>query len=254
MRVLLALIRRELGGYFKSLTGYVVIAAILLLNGFSLVDMLSKFNTPNGDVPLDAPVTEVFFGTAYFWIILLLSSPVITMRSFAAEKSSGTYEALMTTPVGDWQVVLSKFLGAQAFFLLAWLPLLGVLFVLRQVTGEAALFDPRVVGSTYLGIGLIGALYMSMGCLASSMTRSQIIAAMVSFLLGIGLWVLSLRTYLPNPEAPVSERLLVQVSLMRHMEDFARGIVDARHVVFHLSGTVFFLFATHRVVESRRWR
>ena len=254
MRVVLALVRRELGGCFQSLTGYVVIAAVLLLNGFSLVDMLSKFNATGGDVPLDAPVTEVFFSTAYFWIILLLSSPVITMRAFAAEKATGTYEALMTTPVGDWQVVMAKFLGALAFFAFTWLPLLGVLSALRQVTGEAALFEPRVVGSTFLGIGLIGALYMSMGCLASALTRSQIIAAMVSFLLGIGLWVLSLRTHLPNPEAPMAEQLLAQVSLMRHMEDFARGIVDARHVVFYLTGTLFFLFTTHRVVESRRWR
>jgi ABC-2 type transport system permease protein len=249
MQVFGALFRRELGSYFTSLTGYVVIAAVLLLNGFSLVDMITKFN---GET-LDMPVTEVFYGTAYFWIILLMSAPVITMRAFAAEKSSGTYEALMTTPVGDWQVVLSKFCGAWAFFILTWLPLLAVLVTLRRITGEPALFQTGVVASSFLGIGLLGALYMAMGCFASSLTRSQIIAAMISFLLGVGLWVISLRTLLPNPEAPLLDRVLEHVSLIRHMEDFARGIVDIRHIVFHASGIVFFLFLTHRVVESRRW-
>jgi ABC-2 type transport system permease protein len=250
MRVFLALLRRELGTSFKSLTGYVVIAAVLLLNGFSLVDMITKFNGKG----LDAPVTEVFYQTAYFWVILLLSAPVITMRAFAAEKASGTYETLMTTPVGDWQVVLAKFAGTLVFFVFTWLPLLAVLFVLRQITGESALFEPRVVAVTLAGIGLVGALYMAMGCFASALTRSQIIAAMVSFLLGIGLWVLSLRTLLPDPAAGWAERLLATASIVRHMEDFARGVVDARHVVFLVSLTWLFLFLTHRVVQSRRWK
>ena len=111
MHVFLALVRRELGSVFQSLTGYVVLAATLLLTGFSLLDLVTKLI----DRPTDAPVTELFYQSAYFWIILLVVSPVITMRTFAAEKSSGTYEALMTTPVGDWQVVLAKFTGALIF-------------------------------------------------------------------------------------------------------------------------------------------
>ena len=251
MRVFLALVRRELGGFFKSLTGYVVIAAGLLLNGLALVDMVEKLSGQ----PLEAPVTEAYYGTQYFWIILLLSAPIITMRTFAAEKSSGTYEALMTTPVGDWQVVLAKFTGSLLFFLLTWLPLLAIFFTLRELSGEAALCEPRVMSSTFLGVGLIGALYMSLGCFASALTRSQIIAAMISFLLGIGLWVLSLR-----PQGIVDtgrgwlDPVLNHLSLIRHMEDFTRGIVDARHLVFYGTTTVFLLFLTHRVVQSRRWQ
>lgn len=251
MNVFLALVRRELGGFFKSLTGYVVIAAVLLLNGFALMDIIEKFNTR----PLEAPVTEVYYGTAYFWIVLLLTAPVITMRSFAAEKSSGTYEALMTTPVGDWQVVLAKYAGAWVFFMITWLPLLAIFLTLRQVTGERALCEPRVMASTFLGLGLVGSLYMALGCLASALTRSQIIAAMLSFLLGIGLWVLSLRP--AGSVEPGQDGLgpvLDHVSLVRHMEDFTRGLVDGRHVVFHLSVTALLLLATQRVVQSRRWQ
>ncbi len=250
MRVFMALVRRELGAYFNSLTGYVVIAAVLLLTGFGLLDLVERIR----DQPNDVPVTELFYQTAYFWLVVLLSSPVITMRSFAAEKASGTYEALMTTPVGDWQVVLAKFAGSLGFYLLAWLPLAGTLFALRQITGEAALFEPRVIAATFTGIALVGSLFMSMGCFASALTRSDIIAAMLSFLFGIGLWMLGYRPdasgLLPMWALPVLEHL----SMTRHMEDFARGLVVGRHVVFYVSTTWLFLFLTHRVVQTRRWK
>jgi ABC-2 type transport system permease protein len=250
MHVFLALVRRELGSVFQSLTGYVVLAATLLLTGFSLLDLVTKLI----DRPTDAPVTELFYQSAYFWIILLVVSPVITMRTFAAEKSSGTYEALMTTPVGDWQVVLAKFTGALIFYLLTWLPLLGVLFVLRRVTGEPALLEPRVTASAFLGVILIGSLFMALGLFASALTRSQIIAAMVAFLLGIGLWMLSLRPAAANPAEGRIGRALDQMSMMRHMEDFARGVIDSRHVTYYVTMTILFLFLTQRVVESRRWK
>src|SRR3954462_7927403 len=91
------LVRRELGSHFLSLTGYVVMATVLLLLGFSFVDVLSKLN----GMPVDSPLTEIFYVTLYFWLILLLTTPVITMRTFALEKFTGPYETLMTTPVSD---------------------------------------------------------------------------------------------------------------------------------------------------------
>ena len=250
MRVFMALVRRDLGAYFNSLTGYVVIAAVLLLTGFGLVDLIERIR----QMPYPSPVTELFYQTTYFWLVVLLTSPVITMRSFAAEKAAGTYEALMTTPVGDWQVVLAKFAGALAFYLLTWLPFLGVLFALRQITGEAALFEPTIVAVTFLGITLVGGLFMALGCFASALTRSDIIAAMVAFLFGIGLWMLGYRPdasgLLPTWAIPVLEH----VSLTRHMEAFARGLVVGRHVVFYLTATWLLLFLTQRVVQSRRWK
>lgn len=250
MRVFMALVRRELAGAFNALTGWVVMAATALLTGISIVDLVTKLS----DRPTDSPVTELFYQSAYFWVILLVVSPVITMRTFAAEKSSGTYEALMTTPVGDWQVVLAKYTGSMLFFALVWLPLLGVLSILRQVTGEVGLLDPGATAGAFLGVMLIGSVYMAMGCFASSLTRSQIIAAMVSFLLGIGLWIVSLRPVSTNAVEGRWIRLLDEMSLLRHMDDFARGILDSRHIVFHLTMTLLFLFLTQRVVESRRWK
>src|SRR5690606_8597382 len=116
--------------------------------------------------------------TLYFWVILLLTTPVITMRTFALEKFSGTFETLMTTPVKDSVVVLAKFTGSMLFYLCAWLPLiLYMLLVQRYTKGPAALLDWATVGSTFLGIVLIGAVYVAMGCFASALTRSQLMAA-----------------------------------------------------------------------------
>jgi len=252
MRAYLTLVRRELGGFFVSLTGYAVIASVLLLLGLSFTGMLSALNDdPHG---LVAPLTEVFYRTYYFWWILVFIAPVITMRSFAFEKWSGTYETLMTTPVSDLQVVLAKFTGTLLFYILSWLPLFGCIAVVRYFTREPTLLDPWTLASTFFGITLIGCLYMSMGCFASALTRSQIIAAMNSFVLGLGLFILSLRSLVPAPSADWAAKVFSYISLGEHMEDFVGGFVDTRHIVFYLSLTFFFLFLTLKVVESRRWK
>src|SRR5262245_65212306 len=120
--------RRELGSYFISVTGYVIIAAIQLLMGQGLLILLESLNGK----PFDVPVTEAFFNNGLFWLILLVAVPVITMRSFALEKFSGTYETLMTTPVSDVQVVLAKCVGALLFFLTTLLPVSGYPYLLTH--------------------------------------------------------------------------------------------------------------------------
>ena len=111
-----------------------------------------------------------------------------------------------------------------------------------------------MTASAFLGVILIGSLFMALGLFASALTRSQIIAAMVAFLLGIGLWMLSLRPAAANPAEGRLGRALDQMSMMRHMEDFARGVIDSRHVTYYVTMTILFLFLTQRVVESRRWK
>ncbi len=249
MQAYLTLVRRELGGFFVSLTGYAIIASVLLLLGISFSGILGVLN----DSPTDVPLTELFYKTDYFWFILVLTAPVITMRSFAFEKGTGTYETLMTTPVSDLQVVLAKFTGTLVFYVLTWLPLFGCIAVVRSLSGEAKVLDPWTTASTFLGFVLIGCLYMSMGCFASALTRSQIIAVMNSFVIGLGLFLSSLRSLVPAPPADWAAKVFSYVSLSEHLEDFARGFVDTRHLVFYASLTIFFLYLTLKVVESRRW-
>src|SRR5439155_559124 len=110
----------------------------------------------------------------------------------------------------------------------------------RYFTLEPTILDPWTTASTFFGIVLFGCLYISMGCFASALTRSQIIAAMNSFVIGLGLFLLSLRRLVPAPPADWAAKVFSYISLSEHMEDFARGFVDTRHVVFYVSLTVFF--------------
>jgi ABC-2 type transport system permease protein len=250
MQAYLTLTRRELGGFFVSLTGYIIIAAAVFLMGLSFVDMLALLQ---GE-PTVTPFIEMYYSTAYFWLIVLLVSPVITMRLFALEKYSGTFETLMTAPVSDLQVVLAKFTAAMIFFMLMWLPSIGSVFVLRYYLKDMGVFDPGLLGSTFLGIFLIGCLYMSLGCFASSLTRNQMIAAMLSFTFGFTLFLLSyLSGHLPAIKGWVAE-VFSYVALFDQMNDFARGMVDTRHIVFFVTLAFWFLFLTLRVVEGRRWK
>ena len=250
MQRYVTLTRRELASYFVSLTGYVIMAGALFLMGLSFVILLSKLQAD----PTPMPITELFYQTPFFWLILLLSAPLITMRLFALEKFSGTFETLMTAPVSDLQVVLAKFSAALIFYLVMWLPLMVCILILRRYTSDPEALDWGTMGGTYFGILLIGCLYMAMGSFASSLTRSQIIAAMTGLALGISLFLLSfLAEHLPLERSWTTD-LLNYTAMVDHMQDFSRGVVDTRGVTFYLTGTIFFLFLTHRVVESRRWK
>jgi ABC-2 type transport system permease protein len=250
MQAYWTLVRRELGSHFCSWTGYIVIACVVFLLGCSFNNLIVAMNAES----TDRPVTEVFYSTYYFWLIVLIAAPVITMRSFAHEKYSGTFETLMTAPVSDLQVVLAKFTGAMLFYVLMWLPLLGCLAIVRYYSHDRTLLDPGAVGTTFLGIFLLGAVYMSLGCLASAMTRNQIIAAVVSFAIGVALFLISFISMTFSMETGWEAQLFTHVGLIEHMKDFAHGTIDTRPLILYLSLTGMFLFFTHRVVESRRWK
>ncbi len=249
MQACMTLIRREVGSFFCSWIGYIVIAGAMFLMGLSFVTLLDKLQ---GE-PASMPLTELFLGGC-FWLILLFSAPVITMRLFALEKSSGTFETLMTAPVSDWQVVIAKFTAAMIFYMLMWLPMLACVLALRYFARGSSLPNPGALGGSYLGIFLIGCLYMAAGCFASALTRSQIVAAMISFAFGLAFF---LAGFLAGPldlQRGWAAQALNCVSVMGQMKDFARGVVDTRSIVFCLTSTLFFLFLACRVIESRRWR
>jgi ABC-2 type transport system permease protein len=236
MNIFLTLMRRELAAFFLSITGYVIIAAVTLLSGLGFVVLVTAL----GGRPFTATVTEMFYSTFFFWLILLLATPVITMRLFALEKSSGTFETLMTTPVGDLQVVAAKFTAALVFYMVAWLPMLGCLFIVRHFTNQAAALDAGTVGGMYLGIFLTGGLFLSLGCFASAISQSQMAAAMISFVLGVSLFSLGFLAKQIPVTAQWQSQVLSYFGLFDQMNDFARGVVDTRTVVFYVTVTFFF--------------
>lgn len=250
MRAYLTLTRRELATYFLSWTGYVIMAASALLLGLGFVILFTKLRMQ----PTPVPMLELFYATPFFWIVLLLAAPVITMRLFAQEKFAGTFETLMTTPVSDAQVVLAKFSGALVFYLLMWTPLAGCLALVRVYAHDAAVFEAGPLAGTALGVLLLGGLFLSLGCLASALTRSQLLAAMTSLTAGVALILAGLLLDRVELRTGWLAEPFYCLALQEQMQEFARGMVDTRAVVFHLSLTGCFLFLTLRAVESRRWR
>src|SRR2546421_4986451 len=250
MRAYLTLMRRELGGYFLSTIGYVIIAAAIFLMGLSFVDILVKLQHD----PTPVPATELFYITPFFWFILLLSTPVITMRLFALERFSGTFETLMTAPVSDLQVVLAKFCSAMIFYMIMWLPLAACLFVVRHYSSQATAFTPGILGSTFLGIFLVGCLFISLGCFASSLTRNQVTAVMISLGFGAALFLVGVLADEFSSRTGWQDQVLAAVAIFQQMHDFARGVIDTRPIMLFVSLTLFFLFLTLRIVESRRWK
>jgi len=198
------------------------------------------------------PVTEMFFQTFYFWLIVLFAPVVITMRLFALEKFSGTFETLMTAPVKEIQVVMAKFCAAVIFYMIMWLPVLPCLFILRQFTHSG--LDAGTISGIFIGIFLVGCLYLSLGCFASSLTRSQMAAAMIALVPGIGLFFLGFLAKAIPAASQWQSQVIAYFSMFDQMEDFSRGVVDSRAVVLYLSATFLFLFLTLRAVESRRWK
>jgi ABC-2 type transport system permease protein len=250
MQVFWTLLRRELAAFFLSVTGYIVIAAVTFLVGATFAMLIRNLGTD----PFSMPVTEVFFNSFLFWVIVILVTPVITMRLFALEKATGTFETLMTTPVGDLEVVLAKYTAAMLFYLVMWLPALACLLIVGHFANQKGALDAGTLGGVYLGIFLSGGLFLSAGCFASSLTRSQVVAAVISLAAGVIFLILAFLAQVVPATNQWQEQIVPYFNLFKQMDDFTRGVVDTRTVVLYVSLTLFFLFLTLRVVESRRWR
>jgi len=151
-------------------------------------------------------------------------------------------------------VVAAKFTAAIIFYMVAWLPMLACLFIVRRFTSQAGALDAGTIGGMYLGIFLTGGLFLSLGCFASAISQSQMAAAMISFVLGVSLFSLGFLAKSIPVTAQWQSQVLSYFGLFDQMNDFARGVVDTRTVVFYVTATFFFLFLTLRVVESRRWK
>lgn len=250
MQAYWTLTRRELASFFLSITGYAVISGLAWLVGGVLWWLLKA----QGADPFNMPLTQLFFNNLMLWIIVVLTAPIITMRLFALEKATGTFETLMTTPVGDVQVVAAKFTSAVVFFIVMWLPSVACLFVLQHFVDQPGALDKGTLFSMYLGVFLAGCLLLSFGCFASALTRSQVLAAMVTLVAGLGLLILNGITQSISPNGQWQTQIWSLFNLSQQMLDFTRGILDTQVIVYYLSATFFFLFLTLRVIESRRWK
>ena len=243
MNGVLATYRRELRAYFFSPLAYVVLFFFLVVNGIIFIYLIGQLNDPRSP---GGPPLGYFFRAS--WLMLLLMGPVLTMRLVSEELRSGSIEVLMTAPVTEGQVIAGKFLAALTFYACLWLPT-------ASYAGAIAAFesvDWGPIAGGYLGVLLIGALFLAIGIFASAMTRSQLLAAMMTAALLFLLFLLGVFEELVSND--VAKKALGYVSIWSHIDEFADGIVDTRRLVFYLSGTLFFLFLASRALEDKKWR
>lgn len=248
--IFLTLLNREIRAYFLSPVAWVVLFFFLLLTGFNFYAGVAALNRG----PSEVTVVEAFFNTIFFWFGFVLVFPLITMRLFSEEYKMGTIEPLMTAPVRDSQVVLAKYVGALFFYIVLWLPSLLYFFVFNRVTRLDAAGAAGPFLGAYAMLLLIGMFYLAVGCLASALTRNQIVAAVMSFSVITLLFFMGLLNFFILSITPALRELTAYFSALEHMSEASRGFFDTRPVVFYLSLTVFMLFLTFHVFQSRRWR
>jgi len=246
MRKTWAIIRRELVAYFSSPLAYIVMTAFLLMQGYIFYLIISFLNNPQ--TPAMTPLRLFFGGTIFFWLFLLFVVPVITMRLIAEERRSGTVEVLLTSPLTETQVILGKFAAAMIFYIVLWLP--TVLYVAVLKSHSEIDLGPVLAG--YLGVVLLGFLFLAVGTFASTLTHNQLIAAIIAFAVMIALFSIGLVEQLIM--SPGLKAALGRMNLWTQMDDFAKGIVDSRHVIYQLSVGVLFLFFAAKSLEVKKWR
>ncbi|HSH39203.1 MAG TPA: ABC transporter permease subunit [Chthoniobacterales bacterium] len=250
MRKFFVLLSREVRSYFYSPIAYIVLVFFLLVCGVQFYTQLSFMNGQ----AVGYNVQEAFFNSVFFWFAFVLIFPLITMRLFAEEFKLGTIEPLMTAPVRDWQVVLSKFFGALVFYLVLWIPTLFYFAIFQMVTKQPAAGSSGAYLGSYLMMLLLGMFYVSIGCLASAVTRNQIVAAIISFCVITLHFFSGLLAFIMREVSSATRQLLGYFSAIEQMGTLSRGEIDSRPMVLYTSMTIVMLVLTHQAFQSRKWR
>lgn len=251
MRVFLTLLTKELRAFFFSPVAYVVIALVMVINGFSFRAAVAQLESG----PQLSSLVTITFSSQWFWLSYFFVFPLLTMRLFAEERKLGTWETLCTAPVRTWQIVLSKYTASVAFYVLLWVPSLVNFFLFQTMTrGQSELPMGALYGS-YLLIFFMGLFNLAAGCLASSLTANQIVAAVLSFTISlmhflVGVFVLLLQR--SGQKAFVD--FTYYIGTVQHIQTFTNGLLDTRPLIYYSSMAVLFLVITHQVLEFRRWR
>jgi ABC-2 type transport system permease protein len=245
--------------YFYSPIAYVVIGVFLVISGVFFYLILQNFlnysfqataqaqyyRTLPPVINVNALVIRPLFQNLSVFALFVL--PIITMRLYSEEKKQKTIELLMTSPITIFQTIMGKFIAALALFIIMIAPSLIYCGIL-DIYGSPE-WGP--VWAAFLGLILFGATFISLGLLMSSFTENQIIAAVSTFGLFLILWVIG---WFAGRTEGILNSVLSYLSLMDHFDDFSKGLIDSRHIVFYLSLISLGLYLTYRTVESMRWR
>lgn len=248
--------KRELVSSFASPVAYVILAIFAFFSGYFFyvrIQMYSfislqymRYQGYSASINIDDYIVKPLY--ANLAVILLLLIPVITMKSFAEEKKNGTNELIMTLPVTLTDILLGKFISA-CMILAAMLVLTFPIPLFLTLYGS---LDKGAILTTYIGMFFMGSAMISVGMFASSITENQVVAAVIAFGLLLLFWSIGWVSYGANPGLTSFLRYLSLVDI--HFQNLIKGIIDTRDMVYYLSVLFSFLFLTHRVLESEKWR
>ena len=245
---------RELRSLFSMPSTWFALAVLQFIFAWFFLARLDAFleiqpqlaqlaNPPGVTITIAAPL----FNTAALLLMMLV--PMFTMRLIAEERRSGTIEVLLTSPVTEGQVIAGKFLAALLFYVVLWLPTVIYVALLKQHSS----IDLRPVAAGYVGVLLVGFLFLAVGTFTSTLTNNQLIAAILAFAALVGLFSIGLIEQLLVSSSWIRDAL-GYMNLWTHMDDYAKGIIDTRHVVYELSVGLLFLFLAAKSLEVKKWR
>ena len=246
--------KKELRLYFTSPVAYIVLTIFLFLTGLFFSAIFSGFTRASMQVAMnpqmgrDLNVTDSVLRPLLgnMSIILLFLLPLVTMRLFAEERRSGTIELLLTYPVRDGAVLIGKYVAALTLYGAMVAGTLAFPAMLAYFTRVE--WAPFATG--YLGLLLMGAMFLAVGLFVSSLTENQIVAAIVTIGILLALWIVSwMADFVPSPYGAV----LTHLSIIEHNDTFAKGVLDTKDVIYYLDFTALALFLTLRSLEARRW-
>ncbi|GAC1543186.1 MAG: ABC transporter permease [Polyangiales bacterium] len=239
--------KRELFAYFVTPLAYVLVFAFVLWQGLHFYLLVRSF-AQAAEASIDqGPVQAFFGGDVFYYLPLIIVCPAITMRLFAEERRSGTIETLLTAPVSTPAVVLAKFGAAMVVYAAAWAPTLLYVVIMRR----AGAIDWRVVATSYLGVLGVGAQYVAIGTMMSTVARSQILALVLATVVILGLFLLGLGEFVLDPGP--GRDLCAYVSIWSQMGELSKGVVDSRRLVFDVTLVALPLFVSTRTLDAWRW-
>jgi ABC-2 type transport system permease protein len=245
---------KDYRSYFNSPIAYIVMTAFLGIMGWMFFFNLFHFNLQNlqykqFNMGKTASITDGIVRPLYgnMNVIFLFLVPFITMRLLAEERKNHTLELLLTAPITIWQLVLGKFLACTLF--VSTMYLITLAYPLILIFGGSPDIGPII--SSYIGTLLMSCCYIAIGLFFSSTTENQIVAGVLTFASGLFLWIIA---WAGQSAGPVWGDVINYVSLINHYNNFSQGLLSSEDFVFYLSFIFFWLFLTHRTLDSYRWR
>ncbi len=260
MKKILIVTGRELKSYFISPIAYVILGSFTLIIGWFYFNLVARFIQltkiyelfRRPDILMRMNLNDMVIQPLFYnmTVILIIITPIMTMRLLAEEKNMHTDELILTSPISTWEIVLGKFFGAFIFFLV--MVLFTGIFMIELFTYSNPKPEFGPVISAYLGIILMGSAFLSVGIFTSSITSNQLVAAVTSFLILLMFYVINIVSTSVSSKALGD--VLNYVSLIKQFDDFTKGVIDIRNVVYYLSFITIGLFFSKLSLDSLRWR